>query len=114
MAGTPTLLVSSIQLTEALEDAYFTPAGSSTTISAFSLNNTSGRAADVWIHVVRSGWTADATNQLATNLRVEPNSPPLQVPSLVGQVLPAGCALKMRSSIGNAVTPLVSGIVAEA
>jgi hypothetical protein len=113
MAGTQALLVSNIQLSDVAADVYTTPSGRVTTITAFTLNNTSGRAANVTAHVLPAGATAAAANQVLTRLSVPAGIGPLQVPALVGQALPAGAKLRMAADVAEAITPLISGNVAE-
>lgn len=111
--GTPTLLVGGTQLQDTLVAHYATPAGSVTIITAACFNNPASRGCDVWVHIVSPGATADESNQVVTRLRVPSSAGTVLVPALVGQVLPAGYTIQMRSDTAGAITPLISGDVRE-
>lgn len=106
----PKQLVAGVQLGASAASYYGVPANTSTTISAFTLNNTTATPRTVTIHVVASGGTASAANQIATTIGVPAaGSPPTVVYGLVGQTLPAGATIQMLADAATAVTPLVSG-----
>jgi predicted phage tail protein len=107
----PITIIGNLQLTTALTDSSYTvPANSSVTISAVELNNTTAVPQSVTIHLIPTGGSATAANQIVTTLVVgAAGAAPTLVPALVGQHILAGGKLQMLSSLAASITPLVSG-----
>ena len=108
---TPVVVLSNLQLSTSLADTSYTvPANSTLTISAATLNNTTGTGRTVVINMIPSAGSATASNEIATNLSVPlSGSTPTVVTALIGQHLGAGGKLQMKADAATAVTPLVSG-----
>lgn len=109
---TPVQLASNTQVGTGLTTVYQSPAGVTTTITAFTLNNPSSRSARVWIHVVPQGADVGDNTEVGTEIEV-PTREQVLVPGLVAQVLPALAELRLRCDVPEAVTPLVSGVQEE-
>jgi len=108
MQRLPAVLVQNLQLTTSYVSYYPAPALTTTTISAFTLNNTTAGAATVNISLVPSGGSQADANEVVTELSIAAKTS-VAVPQLVGQTIAAGGALWMKASAATAITPRVSG-----
>lgn len=111
--GTPSILVSNTQLQTSLVSHYQTPTGMVAIITAATFNNPASRSATFSVHIVAPGGSADASNQVITDLSVPADGDPVLVPALVAQVMPAGYSLQMVANVADAITPFISGDVRE-
>lgn len=108
---TPVVVLGNLQLTATAADSSYTvPANSILTISSATLNNTTGTPRTATVHVIPSGSSATASNQVATTITVAAaGATPVVLACLIGQHLAAGSKLQMLADAATAVTPLVSG-----
>lgn len=110
MQRLPKVLVENVQLTNAYASYYPAPASTLTTISAATLNNTSGAPVTVSISIVPAAGAQGNTNEIATNLSIPAaGAAPTVVAGLIGQTLGPGETLQMKASVGTAITPRISG-----
>lgn len=107
----PVVVLGNLQLSTSLADSSYTvPANSTLTISAATLNNTTGTSRNVTANVIPSGGSATASNEIVSALVVGiAGTTPTLLSSLVGQHILAGGKLQMKADAATAVTPLVSG-----
>ena len=108
---TPVVVLSNLQLSTSLADTSYTvPANSTLTISAATLNNTTGTGRTVTINAIPNGGSATASNEVASAITVAAaGATPVVVTALIGQHIGAGGKLQMKADAATAVTPLVSG-----
>lgn len=100
--------------TSAGDTEYTVPANSVFTVSACTLNNTTGTARTVTINVIPSGDTASADNQVATALPVAASgAAPTTVPGLVGHHIEGGGKINFVADAGAAVSCLLSGYLTQ-
>ena len=112
MVRIPVVIFNNLQLSTAVAGAtsVVPDAVSLQTISAATLNNTSGAAVTVDLYIVPSGGTAGAANQIASALSVPMSgSAPTIVSALIAQTIPPGGTLQAKASAGAAVSIFVSG-----
>lgn len=108
MTRLPKVLVNNTQLTTSYATYYTAPANTTTTISAFTLNNTTAGALTANISIVPSGGSQSASNEVVTEIALGAKTS-VQIPQLVGQHLAAGSVLQMKGSAAASITPQVSG-----
>jgi hypothetical protein len=107
----PAVLVNNVQLPNAYGAAQYTvPANSVTTISAFTLNNTTAGAITASVSVVPSGGSQGAANEVVTELSIAAKTS-VPIPQLVAQHMAAGSTLVMKASAATSITAQVSGYV---
>lgn len=108
---TPVVVLANLQLSTSLADSSYTvPANSTLTISAASLNNTTGTGRTVTINVIPSAGSATASNEVASAITVAAaGATPVVATVLIGQHIAAGGKLQMKADAATAITPLVSG-----
>lgn len=107
----PVNVITNLLLSTTLTDTTWTvPANSTFTVSALSLNNTTGTVRAVTANAYPSGGSAAAANEFLTALAV-PASPsaPVTVPSLVGHNFPAGTVFVFKADAAAAVSINLSG-----
>jgi hypothetical protein len=109
MTRTPVVLVNNVQLPNAYGAAqYVTPVNTTTTISSFTLNNTTAGAVTASISVVPSGGSQSASNEVVTELSIAAKTS-VAVPQLVGQHMTTAMSLTMKASAAASITAQVSG-----
>lgn len=110
MNRTPKVLVGNVQLTVGASTYYTAPANTTTTISAFTLNNTSGVPRTATVHLVPSGGTASAANQIATAIVIPASGAmPTILAGAIGQHLATGGSIQMFADANGAVSVYASG-----
>lgn len=121
MQRVPLSILSNVQLPAAIPGAaqYVTPgtiptggaqSPSYTTISAFTLNNTTGTPRVVTVHVVPAGQSPSAATQIGTSITIPAaGSAPTIISGLIGHSLPTGWGLYLFADAATAVTALASG-----
>lgn len=105
----PKRLVSGSQLTASLATYYTTPANTRTIITKLTLTNTTGTPRTVDIHLIPSGGSATASNQVVDAYLVPANDQKV-VYEAVGHVLEAGGFLQAVADAATAVTIIASGV----
>lgn len=110
MQRLPAVLVNNVQLPNAYAAQYTVPVISTTTVSAFTLNNTTAGALTVSISIVPSGGAQGAANEVVTDLSIGAKTS-VAVPQLVGQHMATGSTLQMKASAAASITAQVSGYV---
>jgi hypothetical protein len=109
MQRLPKVLVNNVQLPNAYGAAQYTvPVNTVTTISAFTLNNTTAGAITVSISIVPSGGSQGAANEVVTDLSIGAKTS-VAISQLVGQNMAAGTGLTMKASAATSITAQVSG-----
>ena len=93
--------------TTSTDSAYTVPANSTLTISAFTLNNSTGTARTATVNVTPSGGSAHAMVS-ALPVPISGNAP-TTVPGLVGQTLTAGGKIEIAADANSAVNVYISG-----
>lgn len=106
----PKVLVNNLQLPNAYATQYSVPANTTTTINAFTLNNTTAGAITANISIVPSGGSQGAANEVVTELSIAAKTS-VAVPQLVGQHMAEGSTLQMKASAAASITAQVSGYV---
>ena len=110
MQRLPKVLVSNVQLTTSAVTYYTAGTNVTTTIAAATVNNTSGTARTLTVHVIPSGGSATNSNQIVSALVIPAaGAAPTTLPGLVGQILPPGAFIQMLAEAATCITPLVSG-----
>lgn len=111
MQRIPVVIFNNVALSMALAGATYTSAANTlTTISAATLNNTAAGVRTVTMHIVPSGGTAGAANQIASAVSVPAaGSAPTVCGWLVGQTIPQGGSLQALADTGAVVAIFVSG-----
>lgn len=102
-------LVSGSQIAATATTYYTTPANTKAKITAFTLCNTTGTNRTVDVHLVPSGGSADATNQVVDALAINANTSVI-VSEAIGHVLEASGTIQCTADAATAVTLVVSGI----
>lgn len=106
----PIVLVNNLQLPNAYAAQYTGAAGTITTISAFTLNNTSALPVAVNISMVPAAGSQGAANEVVTSLVIPASgAAPTQIPGLVGQHLVGAGMLQMKAATAAVITAQVSG-----
>jgi hypothetical protein len=108
MQRLPKVLVNNLQLPSSYASQYPVPANTTTTISSFTLNNTTAGALTASISIVPSGGSQGAANEVVTELSIGAKTS-VAVPQLVGQHMAAGSTLQMKASAATSITAQVSG-----
>jgi hypothetical protein len=108
MQRTPAVLVNNTQLPNAYAVQYTVPANTTTTISSFTLNNTTAGALTASVSIVPSGGSQSASNEVVTDLSIAAKTS-IPVTQLVGQHMAAGSTLQMKGSAAASITAQVSG-----
>lgn len=108
MGTTPKRLVSGSQLTNSAA-TYYTATNCKTRIDAMTiLNNTAG-AITVDLHLVPSGGTADATNQILDDYSIAAKTAYVVLPA-IGHWLEDGGTIQALASANTSLTMVASGI----
>jgi len=108
MQRLPKRLVEGSQLTAVAATYYTTPANTITTISAFSVTNTTVTARAVTVHLVPSGGAAGPTNCVCP-ARVVPPGETYNVTGAIGQTMDAGGFISALADAATALTLVASG-----
>lgn len=113
MQRLPKSLITNKLLTTSLADTSYTvPAGSVLTVSALSLNNTSGTVCNVTANAVPPAGSASDANEFLSALPIPAaGAAPTTVPALVGHHFPAGTVIQFSADTGAAVSINFSGYV---
>jgi hypothetical protein len=110
MQRLPKQLVGNTQLTTSAVTYYTAGTNITTTIAAATVNNTSGTARTVTVHIIPSGGSATNSNQIISALVIPAaGAAPTTLPGLVGQVIAPGGFIQMLAEAATAITPLISG-----
>lgn len=111
MQRLPIVIFNNLQLTTAVGGATSAALPNEfITISAASVNNTSGGAVNMDAYIVPTGGTASSANQIITGLSIPASgSAPTVLAALIGQTIPKGGTLQMKAASGAALSPFVSG-----
>ena len=110
MQRLPKQLIGNTQLTASLATYYTAGTNITTTIAAATVNNTSGTARYIDVHVIPSGGSATNSNKVVSALVIPAaGAAPTTLPGLVGQILPPGAFIQMLAEASTAITPLISG-----
>jgi kynurenine formamidase len=86
---------------------YTVPANTKTIVKNIILTNTTGTAANVTIHFVPNGGSADATNKIISSYTVNTND---TVVIDLSSVLETGDTIQAIQGTANAITVYVSGV----
>lgn len=108
MAITPARLIAGSQIA-ASATTYYTATNKKARIDAMTLCNTTGGAITVDIHLVPSGGSATASNQILQDYSVAANSA-VVVTQAIGHWLEAGGTIQASASAATSVTLVASGV----
>lgn len=112
MTRTPRSLFAAAQLTTSAAIYYTGGANTVTTISAFSITNTSGTARTVDVHLVAAGGTAGVTNKIASAIVIPASgNAPVIISAAIGQSIIGAGTIEMLADANSAITPYASGYV---
>lgn len=104
------LITNKLLTTTAGDTIYTVPVGSTLTVSALSLNNTSGSVCNVSANAVPPLGSAGPANEFLSALPVPvAGAAPTTIPALVGQHFPAGTVIQFSAATGAAVSINFSG-----
>jgi len=111
MQRVPVILVQNLQLPTTYAAQYtVNGSGAVATVSAATLNNTSGSPVTVSISVVPSGQAQANANEIVTNLSIPAaGAAPTVISSLIGQHIASGGSLQMKASSATAISACISG-----
>lgn len=96
------------QLTASIVTYYSVPDNTSAKITAFTLCNTTATPRTVDVHLVASGESADASNQVVDSLAIGANSSEI-LAEAIGQVLETGGTIQMLADAATAISVIASG-----
>lgn len=110
MLRSPVVLIEAVQLTTAYVVEYTAPNNTTTTLSAFTLNNTTATPQTVTIAILAGAGAPAAINEIVTTLSVPAaGAAPTIVSALIGHHLAAGETIQMKCSLAASVTVRASG-----
>lgn len=108
VVGAAARFIDGSQLTTGIATYYTVAAGKTATIKKLTITNTTGSAETFDLHLVPSGDSATASNQIQDGVSVAANST-LVVNAATDHVLEAGGTIQALASAGSALTIIASG-----